>query len=303
MDEEPIAKLGWNHQTFLIEGKPFYPDISSSGDTILIDLPCQPHSDLNWPLPSTSKKILWNFQFGLETPFFPLTDELRFQALAASCKHFSETIWPVYKDQTIGGILYKGSADFFSNFLWNDLQKANLEEWQARFRGLHPQFFSADAFASYFQLLAHALPDELPLILCMDIREISSLSRSLNLVSRERFEHFLLAIRGEKWPQDAYHWDEQSFTFHSKAASIGLCFPQSRFFTEETFFEFDKILSDLYESKQPFRVVFEEFLTEQWENLDEIWTVEGSLSPQGLRKLKGFEAAGGTVKEIRGRGI
>lgn len=303
MDEETIPKLGWNHQTFLIEGKPFYPDISSSGDTILVDLPCQPHSDLNWTLPSISKKILWNFQFGLETPFFPLTDELRFQALSASCRHFSETLWPAYKDQTIGGILYQGSADFFANFLWNDLQKTNQEQWQKRFPSAHPQFFSADAFASYFQLLAHLLPDELPLILCMDIRQIQSLSRSLNLVSRERFEHFLLAVRGEKWPQDAYLWDERSLTFHPQAATIGLCFPQSSSFTEEKFFEFDKILFDMYESKQPFRVVFEEFLTEQWENLDEIWIVSGSLSLHGQRKLKGFEAAGGTVKEIRGRGI
>jgi len=298
MDEEQTPKLGWDHKTFLIEGAPFYPDFSASGDTILVDLACEPNSDLNWTLPSTSKKILWNFQFGLESPFFPLTDEFRFQALAASCRHFSETVWPTYKDQTIGGILYRGSADFFSHFLWNDLQKANQEEWQERFPTAHPQLFSADAFASYFQLLAHLLPDELPLVLCMDIRYLPSLARSLNLVSRERFEHFLLAIRGEKWPQDAYLWDENSLTFHSREASIGLCFPQSASFTEEKFFEFDKILLDLYESNQPFRVVFEEFLTEQWENLDEILILPNSLSSIGQRKLKGFEAAGGKVREL-----
>lgn len=303
MDEEEVSKLGWDHQTFLLDGKPFYPDLSASGDTILIKLDCRPHADLNWAIPSTAKKILWEFDFGLNEPFFPLTDELRFQSLSLACKHFSSVIWPAYKDQSIGGILYRGSADFSSHFLWNDLQKASQTSWQELHPNGNQSHFCADAFSSYFQLLAHHLPDELPLILCLDARSISSLSKALHLLSRERFEHFLLAIQREKWPQPGYYWDETTFFFKNQPAAIGLCFLKNSSMTEERFFEFDKILDELYESNQPFRVIFEEFLTEQWDQLDEIHIIRDSLSSQGLRKLKGFEAAGGKVKEIRGRGI
>lgn len=300
-EDEIFLKLSWDHQNFLIEGKAFYPDLKSNA--ILVDLPCQPHADLNWIIPTTSKKILWNFDFGLEKPFFPLLDDLHFQSLLAACKHFSKTIWPSYKDQSIGGILIQGSADFSSNFLWNDAQKESQKEWQTLHPNSHPHLFCADAFSSYFQLLAHSLPDELPLVLCLDAHPLPSLARSLNLLSRERFDHFILAIQAEKWPQPSYRWDKTNFSFHPCDAQIALCFPKNESMTEDLFFQFDKILNQMYESNQPFRVIFEEFLTEQWEHLEEIHIVAGSLSPQGIRKLKGFEAAGGTIKEIRGRGI
>lgn len=303
-DDEEIPKLSWDHQHFLIDGKPFYPSLEEGGNTILVDLPCQPHADLSWSVPSTSKKILWNFDFGLDRPFFPLTDDLHFQALLAACKHFSQTIWPKYQDQSLGGILYRGSADFSMNFLWNDWQKENQKGWQTLHPRSHPHLFCADAFSSYFQLLAHQLPDELPLVLCLDARSLPSPARSLNLLSRERFEHFILAVRAEKWLQPTYHWDEKTFSLRPLDASIGLCLPKDESMTEDLFFEFDKMIDQLYESNQPFRVVLEEFLTEQWEHLEEIHVLSDSLSPQGIRKLKGFEAAGGVVKErVRGRGI
>src|SRR5690242_8777191 len=102
MDDEKTPKFGWNQETFLIEGKPFYPDLTESGNTVCIRLPCQPHSNLQWEIPPTSKYILWEFVCDLETPYFPLTDELRFHSLTLACKHFSQTLWPQYKEQTLG---------------------------------------------------------------------------------------------------------------------------------------------------------------------------------------------------------
>jgi hypothetical protein len=295
MNEETPPNLSWDHQTFLVDGAPFYPD---SENTLIILLPCQPHADLNWKVPATSKKILWKFAFDLESPFFPLVDELHFQTLALACKHFSKIIWPQYKEQTLGGILYQGSADLSSHFLWNDSQKANYEAWTEQNKNAHPQFFCADAFSSYFQLLAHHLPDELPLVLCFDTTSLPSLARTLNLLSRERFEHFLIAVQAPFWPIPSLHFTEDSLSFHHLVASLGLCLPKNESMNEEKFFEIDKIIHALYESNQPFRVVFEEFLTEQWDGLDEIQVFAHSLSSQGRRKLLGFEAAGGIVREI-----
>ncbi len=295
MDEEAPAKLSWDHQTFLVDGAPFYP---TPDNTLIVPLPCQPHADLNWSIPTTSKKILWHFLFDLEAPFFPLTDELHFQSLALACKHFSQTIWPRYQEQSLGGILYQGSADLLSHFLWNDIQKTNYEAWTALNKNAHPQFFCADALSSYCQLLAHHLPDELPLVLCFNAEFLPSLSRALNLLSRERFEHFLLALQTPSWPMPSLHWNQDGLSFRPLPAPTALCFPKNDLMTEETFFEIDKILDALYESNQSFRVVFEEFLTEQWEGLDEIQVLPHALSAQGKRKLLGFEAAGGKIREL-----
>ncbi|HAB98707.1 MAG TPA: hypothetical protein DCE71_02660 [Parachlamydiales bacterium] len=295
MDEEAPPKLSWDYQTFLIDGAPFYP---TPDNTLIVELPCQPHADLSWTVPSTTKKILWRFVFDLEAPFFPLTDEQRFQALALACKHFSQTIWPLYKEQSLGGILFQGSADFHSHFLWNDLQKTNYETWTEQNKNAHPQFFCADALSSYCQLLAHHLPDELPLVLCFDASPLPSLTRALNLLSRERFEHFLIAIQAPRWPMPSLRYNQDGLSFLPLSALTGLCFPKNECMTEETFFEIDKIIDALYESNHPFRVVFEEFLAEQWDGLDEIQVLPHSLSAQGRRKLLGFEAAGGTVREL-----
>lgn len=297
MDDELPPKLGWNRETFLIDGKPFYPDLSDSGNTLLVRLPCEPSSNLQWDIPSTSKRILWEFSCGLHKPFTPLTDELYFQSLALACKHFSQTLWPIYKDQTLGGILYKGSANFQAHFLWNDLHKTNYETWKNNNPHSDINSFCADAFSSYFQLLAYQLPDELPLVLCFDPPP-SSLSRALHLLSRERFEHFLLATSDPRWPIPALYWTLNTLSFRPIQTSTGLCFPKNGSLHDELFFQLDKILQTFYESNRPFRIVSEAFLTEEWDQLDEIHIIPQALSPQGRRKLLGFEAAGGKIREI-----
>ena len=50
------------------------------------------------------------------------------------------------------------------------------------------------------------------------------------------------------------------------------------------------------------KIIFETFLSEEWDGLDHLIALEDSLSIQGLRKIKGFEVSGGVV-EFRGRGI
>ena len=303
MDEEEIPKLGWDHQTFLFEGKPFYPDLTDN--TTLIRLPCEPHSDLNWKIPCVGdKRILWEFDLGLAHPFFPIDDELRFKALVLALKHFSQTIWPKYKDQTLGAILYRGSAEFSLNFLWTEQQRENKRAWVLERGGVsNDLLFSADAFAAYFQLLAHSLPDELPLLLCFDERFLSSIARALNLLTKERFEHFLIAVRSKNWPMPGLRWDEETLYFHPIQASFGICLPEAASMTEELLNQIDETIRRYDEMNLAYRVIPEAFLAEQWEGVDEICIFPEAMSPQGARKLRGFVAAGGVVEENRGRGI
>ncbi len=235
-------------------------------------LPAKPHDDLNWRIEGTPE--VFEFDLGLSEPYFPLEDELHFQALSAALTHFSKEIWPKFPESK--GILYRGSFDFSAFFRWSEQQEANFEIWKKE-RPEAPEphlkrLFTAEAFITYFQMLAHRLPDEMPLIL-IEEKGAGTLAERLHLLSTERFEHFIV---------------ETSDRFDG---TTGVCFPTDAKCSGEILGKMDRLLERL----DAFRPVYEAFLTEQWNGLDQIIVFEETLTPQGRRKLRGFEAAGGKV--------
>ena len=138
-------------------------------------------------------------------------------------------------------------------------------------------------------MLAHRLPDEAPIFLLFDIRSIRSVSLALRVVSKERFEHFLIAIKGSL-PIDGFAWIDDGVEVKRIDAKVGLVFPESR--------AFDTRFSDLITAHPDAKVVHEAFLTEEWEGLDQLLVLKDSLSLQGNRKLKGFEATGAQVQVV-----
>ena len=279
---------------------------------ITIELPCRIHSDLSWVEPKQKallalergEKIFWHFDLGLSDPYFPLEDELIFQSLSLALKHFTKEFWPAFEKITEGACFYQGSADFSSYFVWSEKQQMNWAEWKEK----RPQgkekhllrLFCADAFSFYFQMLTHSLPDELPVTLILDGEGCGTLAETLQLVSKERFEYFLIELRGMPV---------------SEKPSIALCFPPEAQCDEKILSTLDEMLLLL---EQPIRVAAEPFLTEQWEGVEYLYVLSDALTQMGKRKLIGFCAAGGTVivegtpiglsqeigiEEIRGRGI
>ncbi len=254
-----------------------------------IRIPAQPHELLDWQKQKeealkaieSGRQIVWEFDLGLNAPYFPLEDELRYQSLSLAMSGFTNEIWPQFQEKTAGAILFRGSADFSHFFQWSEKQEANWNIWkEGRLseEGHLRRLFCAEAFAAYFQMLAHKLPDELPLTLELDVRPIGTLAQTYHLLSPERFEHFLLEIEG--LPETA------------KEANIGICFPQDALCSQDVLNRLDLLFASL---KIPHRVVYESTLSEQWEGLDTLYVFPDSLSVQGKRKLMGFSAAGGLV--------
>lgn len=269
-----------------------------------IILPCRTTDDLDWkPILAALdplEKIEWEFDLGLDTPYFPIDDELHFSSLKLSLAHFTKEVWPIYADRTTGAILYRGSADFASFFKWTANQEDNWKVWKkARPEAstTHLQrLFCADAFMHYFQMLAHALPDELPLVLHFDTRGCGSPAEKRQLLSKERFEHF-------------------SVVTEESSAKIAVCMPEEALCSGAVLAQLDRLFSNL---KEPYRVIEEAFLTEMWEGVDQLFVLSEATTIQGKRKLMGFCAAGGLVvvtgkplglpneiseEEYRGRGI
>ncbi len=247
---------------------------------MIIRLPAQPHESLDWKIEPTSEKITWEFDLGIEAPYFPLEDELRFQALALALTQFTKEVWPRFQEQTEGAVLYRGPIDFNAFFSWTHVQETNYALWRQE-RPQAPELhlrrlFCAEAFVTYFQRLAHKLPDELPLILDLKLEGFSSQAELFHLLSPERFAHFQIR---PPLPQP----------------SLGVCFPEE--WDGTVLREIDAFL----EGRPAMRPVFEATLTEQWDGLDVLYV--GRISEKGQRKLNGFIAAGGTVKKIGAEGF
>lgn len=247
-----------------------------------IRLPAEPHDSLDWSaqIEEASQregKIVWEFGLGLDAPYFPLEDELRFQSLSLALASFAKEVWPRFQEKTAHAILYRGSADFSRFFAWSEKQEGNWEAWKEGRGGANEahmrRLFCADAFAAYFQMLAHKLPDELPLQLIFDRQYAGSKAENHQLLSPERFAHFLL--EGEMGD-----------------AQIGVCLPQDALCSQGALDRLDRLLAAL---PNPCRVIPESLLAEQWEGLDILCVLSGALTVQGRRKLMGFCAAGGRV--------
>ena len=271
---------------------------------MLILLPCRVTDDLNWDAILASinpnEKIEWEFDLGLNVPFFPIDDELHFSALKMALARFTKEIWPLVAERTTKAILYRGSSDFASSFKWSGSQEENWQGWkEGRPKGSDAhlrRLFCADAFAHYFQMLSHSLPDELPLTLHFDTLGCGTAAEIRLLLSRERFEHFHVET-------------EQS------AATAAVCMPEETLCSGAVLEKLDRLFASL---KEPYRVIEEAFLTESWEGIDRLHVLPETTTTQGKRKLMGFCAAGGLVvaegellglsneisgEEFRGRGI
>ncbi len=237
----------------------------------------RPEDDLNWNI--EGEPSLFEFVFA---PIL-LEDELYFNALAMGLTHFTREVWPRFPSSK--AILYRGEADFSKNFLWTERQEANFLEWKADKpvgdEALQKRLFCAEVHVAYFQMLAHKLPDELPLILHLEAKETGTLAETLHLLSPERFEHF------ELQPGRAGE------------SNIGVCFPPDTECGKEVLEKIDRLLSRL----PHFKPVYENLLTEQWDGLDELYVFPEALTARGRRKLMGFEAAGGKVHEFGAEGF
>lgn len=250
-----------------------------------IRLPARKGDPLDWGLPlkeasalkERGEKIVWEFDLGLSDPYFPLDDELTFRALCLGLQLFHKEVWPTFQEASDRAILYRGFFDFSLFFRWSERQEENFAEWRegrGLFREEHMRrLFAADAFVAYFQLLAHELPDELPLALEFTGEWTGSEAEKLHLLSLERFEHFLIPREGRENP-------------------VALCFPSDLSCSQEVLEKVEALLQKL---PRPHRTIPEPFLAQEWEGVDQLYVFPETLTPPGKRMLQGFTSAGGKV--------
>lgn len=125
----------------------------------------------------------------------------------------------------------------------------------------------------YLDRLVALLPDDVPALAHFDTGGLSR-AEAARLTSTER-----------------YPWIEME-NRENQEATLGLLFPLEELCSKENLALLNHKMDFI---KTPFRIVYEYNFTESWNGLDEVIVMKELLSPLGMRKLQGFEAAGGKI--------
>lgn len=268
----------------------------------IIILPATLQDDLDW---SAQKKeaeeagnsILWNLDFGFfANPFCPY-ESSHFLSYSIAIDHFLKEILPQFHTKTIGLSLYQGDLLFLKRTKQSEKLLQFFEEFLLDFKGDFNRddlytLFCADLFSEYLHRLASILPETLPSYCILDLSSITSQAKAAQLLCRKRFEHFQLKIQGSRIPIK-----------EADKPPLALCLPVDEKLESKALLEIEGILENLLKKNAPFRIIPEELLNEQWDELEQLIVIPEYLTSQGKRMLQGFEAAGGQVINNRSRGI
>lgn len=256
-------------------------------------------------------KIFWELDFGLGKGLdHPLGHNSQFLSFKLAVEHFCTEIWQHFHQDTTGIALYRGSADFSLGFIWDEEQLRRSEDRQKEFpvnmkdKKVQERLYCRDAVGEYIELLAGHLPEQLPIHLLIDAGKLNDPLELANIAVRDRFPNLNYSIGKGSLPSQALTWYEGSSYqgYIGKDLSkwnqhplpvYGICSPSLYRPIDR-----DRILYCLKEfesRKVNYKLLSEELLILEWEGLDYLVVAPENLSSQGLRKLKGFCAAGGTI--------
>lgn len=275
-------------------------------------------------------RILWKIDLGLFSRLrFPISEDTQYQALGLALRYFGETIWSEFQTETIGVCLYRGSVDFSRALEWDFALVERLQVWLQQllkdFAALNRetgvqvtawdkvddlllqrtqggrvllQLFCRDVAVEYLDLLARHLPGGVPACILLDLQGMPDQAVVAQLVAKERYAGIVRAVSVGVWPVAALRYDGVAILSDEKIEAcndlqyrMGLCMPVCQ--TAKTAERLRGILSC-----HQVRLLSEPFLTSSWQELDALLVFSDEVTPQTLRKLHGFCAAGGTVVTI-----
>ncbi|MBM3197811.1 MAG: hypothetical protein FJZ58_00960 [Chlamydiae bacterium] len=322
--------ITFDHSYIYLDHEKFFPVIQEEGDydedanAVLLRLDCS-QGDLLWQSAhdqakshvTLGKRLVWDLDFGFaHKPIF-LQDTATFFAATLLIEEFLETLWKPFQEHTLAVCLFRGDVDVAKYFLWTEQQEQLYLERMQDFAILSQEevahdflrkIFAVDVFSDYLHRLTSVLPDTLPAICCFDVTSMSSASASAFLLSKDRFPYVLLAVKGAWFPFGQLSWEKglslggwigrsKPPLIEEKGVSIAFCLPslENKKLSWSHFHQIDEILEKLSHSGRSYRIVEERYLHESWDGIDDLIVCSELLEEEGLRKVKGFLAAGGRV--------
>jgi hypothetical protein len=296
-----------DHNGFYCQEAPFIPWIQEQADplqtksnAVLIRLPAHLNDDLDWTkevllaqeIASSGRAILWEIDLGLATYQFSPDDSAAFYSFSVAVEEFTARIWPAFQNHTFGVALYRGPFQPSHNFPFFRWESAFTDWMRDLPSGTTYDLYCAQILAEYLHRLISFLPDTVLPFALIDVRGIGSPAKMAQLLSKERFEHIHLALKGALFPFQGLTWNEGFLSHEAKTpAPIGIYLPNDSYVDANVIAQLDSVMAEL----DAFRIIPEEKLTEQWDGLDKLIVPKHAISTQGNRKLQGFIAAGGII--------
>lgn len=241
---------------------------------------------------AAGKKLLWHLDLGLFNRLpHPLSHPSQFLSLSLAIDHFRDSLWDEFRSSSIGMALYRGSADFLSQLCWSEEQKNNFSRWcqeggttSEQEESLLLHLFARDVATDYLRQLAERCPDQIPSYVIFNAYPEDLLVTALNTspASYGRLKCYF----------------ERCSALHQEVSEcrVGLCMPPVDCALPALLIPFRQVCNQF--ANRPIRLVPEETLNSNWDQLDILIFYSKALSPEGWRKMKGFAAAGGTLIDL-----
>jgi len=302
METKQALAIEADHIRFYLEGSPFFPKISEHVQDFCANKhnACQIHldgsyrSEVKWEgAIDQAEKIIeqggflfWDLDFGLNQSNIRLDHALFFQCFSLAIAEFNEKIWERFKEYTVGVNLYRG-----------ELSYSSLED---------ESIVAMHQLTDYLHRLGALFPEELLIFASFNAYFFSENPAYLSqILSKERFSHLQLAVAHASIPLFGLNWQagamrggylgREDMKRELIAPTLAVCLPLDSSFTPKIYHDLNHIFSELNQDGKQYRVIPEAYLTEQWDELDELIVLSEGLSEQGIRKLQGFTAAGGKI--------
>jgi hypothetical protein len=303
-----------DHASFYCDAKPFYPAIQSDfasfhdwSNGVRVHLSAAMHDDLDWSQAKTQaerivnagKVLFWEIDFHPRA--FSRVDNATFFAHVRALEEAVRLITP-FASHTVGLCLYRGSLDLCPYFSLNEWE-APFFEWQEELAensmdsAHYYRLFCMECFSDYVHRLISFLPDGLLPFAFFDAAAVSP-AACAQLLSKESLAHLHVGIMTNKGIElrlsglmRGWLGDSKSPALYISAPTIALCLPSTPFCDRKTLCALDAWMAS---NPSAFRILCEEKLTEEWEGVDRL-VFPSTLSSQGMRKIRGFQATGGEI--------
>lgn len=325
-------EITFDNNYLYVDQEKFFPILHEMGDCadsldsvngVVIYVDCGKDADFKWEEATAlaekgvelGKWILWELDFHLQEDRIFLQDTSTFYSCGIAVEEFVKTLAAPFSEHTLSVSLFRGGVDFAKYFLWTEEHERHYLEKQKEslFLGSDPsldsigrKLFAADVFSEYLHRIASFLPDTLVPCCFLDASSVENSAFLALLLSRERFQHLLLALKHANLPLGCLNWEDgRSFggwvgrgapyfaAVHD--VTLGVCVPLEDNMTKDLMDCLSKVFAQLDKMEVSYRVISELYLSESWDGIDELVVLSAGLSAQGIRKLKGFLAAGGKV--------
>ena len=262
-------------------------------DAIKIYVDAKPTSDLLWESLETEiemalklgAKLAFEIDLGLSERGARFRDPAHFFSRGIGISEFEDRITRVYKKDIGAIILYRGKGKFsldaplHADFL--DSKREFFGDEKSSDHMMH--LFSTELLMQYLHRTAAPLIDEIPLFAIFDFSEVVRPSYQAELLSQSFFPYIIPRVLGVKIP------------LNNSSATLGVVLPEVGKVPYDLFDEMVKELEGI-----SYRIFPESLIPNSWHGLDQILVFSKSLTEEGRRMLKGFEAAEGKVIGVEG---